>query len=134
MFKIILFFLIGFSTLQAEEMAPRPVLIASEYVNLVIFVPETHADQVREAMGRAGAGKIGNYDYCSFSVKGIARFRPLEKAKPAFAKLYELTTVNEERIEVLCSRDILPKVLDEIKKVHPYEKVSYHVYSLEEVR
>jgi hypothetical protein len=46
----------------------------SDYVTIVFTVPETHAGAVREAMGRAGAGKVGNYSYCSYSVKGIGRF------------------------------------------------------------
>ncbi|MEI8329976.1 MAG: hypothetical protein WCG14_08335 [Chlamydiia bacterium] len=33
----------------------------SDYVTIVITVPETHPDMVREAMGRAGAGKVGDY-------------------------------------------------------------------------
>ncbi len=50
-----------------------------ENVKIVIFVPESHADIVREAMGKAGAGKIGNYSFCSFSSKGVGRFRPERK-------------------------------------------------------
>ena len=38
-------------------------------VKIVVFAPETHADAVREAMGKAGAGKMGNYSFCSFSAK-----------------------------------------------------------------
>ena len=52
------------------------LLELSDYVTIVITVPETHADVVREAMGRAGAGKVGDYSYCSYSVKGIGRFMP----------------------------------------------------------
>jgi len=50
----------------------------SNNVKIVVFVPETHTDTVREAMGKTGAGKIGNYTYCSFSSKGIGRFKPEE--------------------------------------------------------
>lgn len=50
------------------------LLELSDYVTIVITVPETHADVVREAMGRAGAGKVGDYSYCSYSVKGIDCF------------------------------------------------------------
>lgn len=45
-------------------------------VKLVVFVPETHAEAVRQAMGGAGAGRIGNYSFCSFSAKGVGRFKP----------------------------------------------------------
>lgn len=53
----------------------------AEYMVVVTTVPETHAGVVREAMGRPGAGKLGKYSYCSFSVKGIGRFWPDEGAK-----------------------------------------------------
>ena len=51
-------------------------------VKIVVFVPVSAADAVRGAMAAAGAGKIGNYDSCSFSSRGIGRFRPLEGANP----------------------------------------------------
>ena len=51
-------------------------------VKLVIFMPISHADIVRKALGEVGAGKIGNYDFCSFSSRGIGRFRGNEKSNP----------------------------------------------------
>jgi hypothetical protein len=56
-------------------------LEVSEYVTLSFTVPETHADRVREAMGIAGAGKVGHYSFCSFSSKGMGRFKPETDAK-----------------------------------------------------
>lgn len=44
-------------------------------VKLVIFVPLSHSGIVRQVLGEAGAGKIGNYDFCSFSTRGTGRFR-----------------------------------------------------------
>lgn len=98
---------------------------------LVIFVPESHTDIVREAMGKAGAGKIGNYDFCTFSTKGIGRFKPNDKANPHIGESGKLEEVVEERIETVCSKELLPKVLEAIKKVHPYEEIAYDVYPLE---
>ena len=48
---------------------------------IVVYVPEDHADQLREAMGNAGAGEIGNYTNCT-TVKGTDRFKPGEGANP----------------------------------------------------
>src|SRR5690349_15713923 len=58
------------------------LLELSDYVTIVITVPETHADVVREAMGRAGAGKVGDYSHCSYSVKGIGHFMPNNGSNP----------------------------------------------------
>ena len=102
-------------------------------VKLVVFVPETHVDLVREAMGKAGAGKIGNYSFCSFSIKGVGRFKPEAGANPTVGQVGELELVAEERIEVVCEEKSLGDVIAAIKKVHPYEEVALDVYSLEQI-
>lgn len=102
-----------------------------DYVKIVVFTPETHADIVREAMGKAGAGKIGHYSHCSFSTKGIGRFKPEVGANPHVGKVGKFEEVVEERIETLCSREKLQEVISAIKDVHPYDEVAVDVYPLE---
>ncbi len=103
----------------------------STYVKIVVFVPETHTDIVREAIGMAGAGKIGNYSHCSFSSKGIGRFKPENGANPHIGEVGKFEEVVEERIETVCSREKLQEVITAIKKVHPYDEVAFDVYPLE---
>ncbi len=100
----------------------------SNYVTLLITVPETHADAVRKAMGEAGAGKVDNYSFCSFSVKGIGRFMPNEQAHQFIGTANVLETVVEERIETVCTREKLEAVIAAIKKVHPYETTIIDIY------
>jgi len=100
-------------------------------VKIVVFVPESHANAVREAIGDAGAGKIGNYSFASFSSKGVGRFKPESGANPSVGEVGKLESVNEERIEVVCPRDILSNVISAMKKAHPYEEIAYDVYPLE---
>ena len=99
-------------------------------VKIVVFAPETHADAVREAMGKAGAGKMGNYSFCSFSAKGIGRFKPEKGAHPTVGKVGRIESVSEERIETICERKRLGVVVSAIKKAHPYEEPAFDVYSL----
>lgn len=101
-------------------------------VKLAIFVPLTHTDIVREALGNAGAGKIGNYDFCSFSTPGTGRFRGNDQSNPSIgsANIYE--SVEEEKIEVLVPRTILNQVIEAVKKVHPYEEVAFDIYPVED--
>lgn len=101
-----------------------------EMVKLVVFVPETHADAVRDALGKAGAGKIGNYSYNSFSTKGIGRFRPEKGANPAIGKIGKLEEVQEERIEVACEKNQVNTIIKAIKKAHPYEEVVVDIYPM----
>ena len=103
----------------------------SKNVKIVIFVPETHTDIVREAMGKAGAGKIGNYTHCTFSTKGIGRFKPEQGANPHIGEVGTIEEVVEERIETVCEREKLDTVIDTIKSVHPYDEIAYDVYPLE---
>jgi hypothetical protein len=101
-----------------------------EVVKLVVFVPETHAGKVREVLGKAGAGSIGDYKHISFSVKGIGRFIPLETAHPTIGERGKLTEVEEERIETVCYKKDLAKIIQAIKAIHPYEEVVIDVYPL----
>ncbi len=107
--------------------------VVSKNVKIVIFVPETHANVVREAMGKAGAGKIGNYTYCSFSSKGIGRFRPEQGANPHIGEVGKFEEVEEERIETVCTRESIDAVIKAMKKVHPYEEVAFDIYPLENI-
>jgi hypothetical protein len=100
-------------------------------VKFVIFVPISHADIVRKALGEAGAGKNGHYDFCSFSSRGTGRFRGNEKANPTIGKAKKYESVEEERIEVMVSREILKEVIERVKAVHPYEEVAFDIYPLE---
>lgn len=96
----------------------------------MVFVPLTHTDQIRQAMGDAGAGVIGNYSYCTWSTKGIGIYIPLKGAHPAIGEVGKSEEVEEERIETVCPKDKIKQVIAAIKKVHPYEEVALDVYPL----
>ncbi|MCA9353660.1 hypothetical protein KC842_02195 [Candidatus Nomurabacteria bacterium] len=105
----------------------------SKNVKLVIFSPINSSDGIRKVLGELGAGIIGNYDFCSFSSIGTGRFRGNKESNPAIGKAEVLEEVQEERIEVIVSREIIKKVVEEVKKVHPYEEMAYDIYSLEDL-
>lgn len=106
--------------------------MSSTNVKLVIFTPLTHSDIVRKVLGEVGAGKIGNYDFCSFSSKGTGRFKGNEKSSPTIGKSGEYESVEEERIEVVVPRTILKSVIEKVKEIHPYEEVAFDIYTLED--
>ena len=105
-------------------------MINNEVVKLVVFVPETHASSIREVLGKNGAGKIGDYEYCTFSAKGIGRFLPLETAHPTIGEVGKLEEVLEERIETVCYKKDLERIIAQVKNAHPYEEVALDVYPL----
>lgn len=99
-------------------------------VKIVVFVPKTHTDVVRQAVGDAGAGKIGNYSHCSYSVDGVGRYKPLEGANPHIGEVGKFEEVEEERIECICDKPKAKEVISAIRKVHPYEEVAFDIYPL----
>lgn len=101
-----------------------------ETVKFVVFVPETHADVVRKALGEAGAGAVGDYTFCSFSTKGVNRFIPSQNAHPAIGEIGKFEEVAEEKIETVCYKKDVGKILDAVRKVHPYEEIAFDVYPL----
>ena len=98
---------------------------------IVLYVPESHAEKIREAIGNAGAGKIGNYSHCTFTLKGTGRFKPEEGANPTTGEVGKLEEVAEDRIETVCSGENLEAVLKAIKDNHPYEEPATDVYPIE---
>ncbi len=101
-----------------------------KFFKIAVFVPVTHADKIRKVIADAGAGHIGQYDSCTFSARGIGRFRPLEGSKPFLGKHGKIEEVEEERIEVICSAGLLKNVVWEIRKNHPYEEPAIDIYPL----
>ncbi|RZA08253.1 MAG: NGG1p interacting factor NIF3, partial [Proteobacteria bacterium] len=59
-------------------------------ISLVVYVPESHRDEVKKAMFAAGAGKLGNYDQCCWQTLGEGQFRPTEGANPAIGAVGKL--------------------------------------------
>src|SRR5688500_10983539 len=97
---------------------------------LVTFITNEHTGKVLTALYDAGAGQIGNYENCSFSVVGQGTFRPNENANPVIGERSVQEVVTETRIEVIFPGHLQSKVLNALKKSHPYEEVAYYLTSL----
>jgi hypothetical protein len=99
-------------------------------VKIVTFVPPENADELRMALGEAGAGIIGEYSFCSYSSIGEGRFLPSNSAQPHVGEAGRYEIVKEERIEVVCDRTHAKEVIAALRAVHPYEEVAFDVYPL----
>jgi dinuclear metal center YbgI/SA1388 family protein len=98
---------------------------------IAVFVPEGYEDSVRNAMGEAGAGWIGNYSHCTFQVEGTGTFRPLPGSDPFIGSVEELEKVQEYRLETIVPENLKSQVLKAMIKAHPYEEVAFDIYPLE---
>lgn len=111
---------------------PKILVPKSNFLKkLVVFVPLSHAEIVRNAIFEAGAGVIGNYDCCSFNVQGLGSFRAGENTNPFIGNHGELHFENEIRIETIFPEYLQSKIISAIISSHPYEEVAYDVYSLD---
>jgi len=98
---------------------------------LVVFVPNAHAQAVRNAMFDAGAGQIGNYDQCSFNLLGEGSFRGNEDSNAFVGEKGQVHFEAETRIEVMVPAYLSGRVIAAMKTAHPYEEVAYDLYALE---
>ena len=117
--------------LNLQEVRPLNVTYAENLIKLAVFVPLEYVDIVRTAICKAGAGHIGNYDECTFKVKGTGSFRPLEGTSPFCGQFDKLEQVEEYRLETIMPHKIVNKVIKAMIKAHPYEEVAYDLYRLE---
>lgn len=98
---------------------------------LVTYCPEKETDKIKNALFKAGAGNIGNYDECSFGVKGIGTFRGNEHSNPVVGTRGIRHEEHEVRVEVIFEGHKQSEILHALNSNHPYEEVAYDIYSLD---
>ena len=98
---------------------------------LVVYVPKASADEVKKALGDAGAGSIGNYTHCLFSTDGQGQFKPGSNTNPYIGTRHTLETVQEVKIETVIPASLEKKIIKAMLKAHPYEEVAYDLFDLQ---
>jgi len=97
---------------------------------LVVFVPPEAVDAVRNAVFAAGAGRIGNYERCSWYTEGTGTFRALEGADPAIGEVGREERVPELRLETVFPQELETEVIAALRTAHPYEEPAFDIYVL----
>ncbi|OUL61276.1 Nif3-like dinuclear metal center hexameric protein [Flavobacterium sp. AJR] len=98
---------------------------------LVTYTVPDNSEKVRNALFEAGAGKIGNYDNCSFNTEGFFTFKGNENSNPVIGDKEKLHTGNEIKIEVVFEKHLQSKILKALFANHIYEEVAYEIYDLQ---
>jgi dinuclear metal center YbgI/SA1388 family protein len=98
---------------------------------LSVFVPATHAENIRMAIFNAGGGEIGNYSECSFNSNGEGTFKAGDNTSPFVGKKGERHTESEVKVEVVINAWMENKVLQAMLHAHPYEEVAYDVIAMD---
>jgi dinuclear metal center YbgI/SA1388 family protein len=122
----------GVSRRMAQKLGLENVRVLSPLKNrllkLVTFIPEDHLEIVRESLFMAGAGVIGNYDKCGFSVSGTGSFRAGAGTNPFTGEIGKIHTEKEVRFETILFSHLKEKVIKALLESHPYEEVAYDLY------
>lgn len=100
-------------------------------VKIVVFVPVDYADTIRLTMSSAGAGKIGNYDQCSFNSSGFGTFRAGLDSQPFVGGHGQMHHESELRLEMICRKENVSRALSAMIQTHPYEEVAYDLIPLQ---
>ena len=96
------------------------------------FVPEDALDATRGAVFSAGAGRIGDYERCSWYTPGTGTFLPGGGARPAIGEVGREEHVPELRVETVVPAELAADVVRALIAAHPYEEVAYELYPLVE--
>lgn len=94
----------------------------------VVMVPSESSATVRRALFDAGAGAMGNYRDCSWSVRGVGRFLPHDGAEPAIGRIGELEEVDEDRVEMIAPASARADLVAALRRAHPYEEPAFDVF------
>ncbi|QHE52989.1 Nif3-like dinuclear metal center hexameric protein [Pontibacillus sp. HMF3514] len=119
---------------EALGVVPKDILVetgSEKLYKLAVYVPETHQDQLRLALGDAGAGHIGDYSHCIFQTPGTGSFKPLDGTNPYIGTQGEIEKVEEVKMETIVPQSLLTSVLKVMEEAHPYEEVAYDLFPLE---
>ncbi len=93
-----------------------------------MFVPPDALDAVRDALFAAGAGRVGNYERCSFFVAGTGTFLPGAAARPAIGRVGIEERVPELRLETVYPSERHDEVVAALRAAHPYEEPVFDVH------
>lgn len=102
----------------------------SEQCKIVTFCPADAVDAIRNGLGTVGAGRIGEYQLCSFELRGTGTFFGGDTTDPAVGEKGRLEHVDEVRLEMVCSEPALGLAVLALREFHPYEEPPVEIYRL----
>lgn len=101
---------------------------------LIFYAPKNACEKIKSSVFSTGAGKLGNYEQCSFEVSGLGQFKPVEGATPHLGSVGALEKVEELKVEILCLKENIVAAVEAMKAAHPYEEPAFEILALENER
>jgi hypothetical protein len=97
---------------------------------LAFFIPEAHLESAKQAVFKAGAGTIGEYEHCCWQTLGQGQFKPMPGSQPFIGQQDRLEVIDEYKVEMVCDEHVLEQVMLALKQAHPFETPAYEVWKL----
>ena len=104
-----------------------------KYCKVEVFIPKSYLNKLCEVFKKLDVGHIGNYSECLSYSEVISRWRPLKDADPFIGELGKLEEERELKVEATCEKNMVKTLIEEIKKVHPYEEPVINAIPLYEI-
>lgn len=117
------------ATLDLEDVTGFGPNWPPDSAKVVTFVPAEVAAAVTAAMAGAGAGTIGDYTECAFTISGTGSYRPGNRASPLVGRPGELSREPEMRIEMNVPAVGVDAVVAALVAAHPYDEPAYDIYA-----
>ena len=102
-------------------------------LKLSTFIPHKYVDSVSNALFSAGAGRLGNYDSCSYTTEGFGSFRACYGANPFVGKIGQVHREPETKLEVILPIWCKNKVEKVLLESHPYEEPAYEFTAIDTI-
>ncbi|MFG1812493.1 Nif3-like dinuclear metal center hexameric protein [Kribbella sp. NPDC049174] len=118
------------AALGLRDTRPLKALPSDPMDKLVVFVPVAETQAMLDALAKAGAGRIGDYERAAWSGTGEGTFRPLDGANPTIGQVGDIEVVAENRLEMLVPRRNRRAVVEALKAAHSYEEPAFDIYEL----
>ena len=96
------------------------------------FVPVDAKEKTKQALFDIGVGRYENYECCSFETLGVGQFKPVKNANPHIGEVDKIEKVQEYKVEMICSDNLIKDAIAVLKEAHPYEEVAYEVFKIED--
>jgi dinuclear metal center YbgI/SA1388 family protein len=113
-----------------RDTRPLKAMPSDPMDKVVVFVPVEETQAMLDALAKAGAGQIGDYERAAWSGAGEGTFRPLEGANPTIGSVGDIEVVPENRVEMILPRRKRRAVVEALIAAHSYEEPAYDIYEL----
>lgn len=94
---------------------------------ITFYVTKNYLEKVKEAMFNCGGGEYNSYRKCSWQTKGEGQFLALKGSNPHIGSVGNLKKVEEFKVEMICQKKAVKKVVEALLENHPYETPAYDV-------